>query len=110
MYITFTESAVKELAPKLAEPGSRLRLVYDTEGCGCAVNGVPALRIAHHADPDDIAAISEPFAVSYKTRDEVFFEDKMKIDYNDARRSFELKSSQQIYSTNMKLYESVPQP
>ncbi|WP_248925544.1 iron-sulfur cluster biosynthesis family protein [Paenibacillus hamazuiensis] len=103
MHITFTPAAAEQLEPKLAEPSSRLKLVYDNEGCGCAVNGVPALWIVDNGNPEDRSAKGEPFDVLFQAKDEIYFEDAMLIDYNPERRSFILKSNQQIYTTHLRL-------
>ena len=100
MRIAFTEPAIAALRAQFG-PDVNLRLIYDTEGCGCAVNGVPALRVIARAEPDDARAESDAFAVYYAPRQAVFFEEELTVGYAADKRSFILKSKQQIYSGSM---------
>ncbi len=105
MQITFTETAVKQLAPYISEQKGRLKLVYDTEGCGCAVNGVAALWLVDRTEAADIETDGDPYRVAYRAKDEVFFEESLKIDYHLTNKSFILKSSNQIYNANISLVD-----
>ncbi|UJF36029.1 iron-sulfur cluster biosynthesis family protein [Paenibacillus hexagrammi] len=80
MKVIFTEAAIDKLTPVL-QHGSMLRLVFDTEGCGCSVNGVPTLWIVAEPSSGDTAIEAEPFQMSIHTKDEIYFEELMKIDY-----------------------------
>src|SRR4051794_37605954 len=100
MHITFTESAVEQLGSQVSTE-TPLKLVFDSEGCGCAMNGVPTLWIVPEADPKDLQAEATPFHVIYSPKHEVFFEDHMKIDYQAASKSYILKSNNQIYNAGM---------
>lgn len=51
MHLTITEAAERILSPLLQEPSTWLKLVYDIEGCGCAVDGVPALWLVNECGP-----------------------------------------------------------
>jgi uncharacterized protein YqkB len=103
MKFTFSQPAIDRLSQGLPDKDSRLKLIYDTEGCGCAVNGVPALQIIREANTDDRKAEGGPFEVWYDPKQEVFFEDELKVDFNEARNAYILKSDNQIYTTNMRL-------
>lgn len=102
MHITFTESAIQQLEPYA---GGTLRLVYDSEGCGCAVNGVPSLWLVTNPEPKDLHADAEPFKVVFSPKHEVFFEDELKIDYRADKKSYILKSNGQIYNAGMDLID-----
>jgi uncharacterized protein YqkB len=104
MQITFTEQAVQQLEPVVSK-NSLLKLVFDSEGCGCAVNGVPALWVVPEADPIDLHAEASPFEVIYSPKHEVYFEDRMKIDYQPQSRSYILKSNNQIYNAGMRIID-----
>ncbi|WP_164716301.1 iron-sulfur cluster biosynthesis family protein [Paenibacillus whitsoniae] len=105
MNITFTESAVARLTPSLKEPGTFLRLVFDTEGCGCSVNGVPTLWLVSETAAGDLSAATNFVPVYYKAKDEIFFEEHMKLDFNEATKSYILKSNNQIYNATMSLVD-----
>jgi uncharacterized protein YqkB len=109
MQITFTDNALTQIHQMLeanhpAAP-SRLKLAYDSEGCGCAVNGVAALWIVDGPDGDDVESTGSPYRVLFDKKHEVFFDDAMTVDYNMSRRAFTLKSKQQIYNSMMRLID-----
>ncbi|CAH1195162.1 hypothetical protein PAECIP111893_00627 [Paenibacillus plantiphilus] len=103
MHFTFTDTAVEQLSAMLKDGNRSLRLKYDTEGCGCVVSGVPALELIQSPDDDDKQAEGSPYAVWYEPRFAVFFEPRLRIDYNAERYSFSLKSDNQIYTNNLRI-------
>ncbi|RAP78191.1 iron-sulfur cluster biosynthesis family protein [Paenibacillus montanisoli] len=103
MHFTFTPSAIEKLAPYLKDGRKSLKLLYDTEGCGCVVSGVPMLQLLDQPHQDDTLGSGTPYSVWYEPRYEVFFEPNLKVDYNEARSSFSLKSDSQIYTANLRL-------
>lgn len=103
MRFTFTNSAAEQLQRPLADGNSSLKLLYDTEGCGCVVSGVPTLQVVDKPDADDKLGDGTPYSVWYEPRYEVFFEPELKIDYSAARNAFILKSDSQIYTANLRL-------
>lgn len=100
MKIHFTPDT---LEPILSQCGSdpKLKLVYDAEGCGCAVSGVPTLWQVGQTGQDDELAETNAFHLTYEPRHEVFFEEEMTIDYDPVTRAFRLKSRQQTYNGTM---------
>lgn len=97
MHITLTDEASAALSKRLgAEPGT-LRIVYDTEGCGCAVNGVPALWIVDSPLDGDVSVASGPVDVWIDPNQAIFFEDAVKLDYRPDAHCFRLYSDSQIY-------------
>jgi uncharacterized protein YqkB len=105
MHITFTDSAKEKLAPYEGGAHGVLRLVFDSEGCGCAMNGVPSLWLVSEAEPKDLQANAEPFKVYFSPQHEVFFEDELKIDFHIGKKSYILKSNSQIYNAGMDLID-----
>ena len=103
MNITFTESAIRKLAPYLADGKSKLKLLHDTEGCGCVMSGVPALQLIETPTVDDREAAGNPFPFFYEPRHEVFYDEPLKVDYNESAGSFSLRSDNQIYTTHLRL-------
>ena len=103
MHFTFTSNAAERLREPLAEGGRSLKLLYDTEGCGCVMNGVPTLALVREPDPNDKLGDGAPYPVWYEPNYEVFFEPELKIDYNASRNAFVLKSDSQIYTANLRL-------
>ncbi|HZG55532.1 iron-sulfur cluster biosynthesis family protein, partial [Paenibacillus sp.] len=78
MHITITDAAAARLSGYSLAPGDRFRLVYDAEGCGCAVSGVASLWLTNAPDPDERQAETNDPAVSifYLQRQVVFFEER----------------------------------
>ncbi|WP_281887114.1 iron-sulfur cluster biosynthesis family protein [Paenibacillus sp. YYML68] len=102
MFIQFTEDAVQAIRERIGERAGRLKLVYDNEGCGCAVSGVPALWIIEAATAHDFQLQAEPLDVWMDNKHEVFFEEKMTVERSTKNdRCFILKSSGQIYNSYM---------
>ncbi|MCS7464437.1 hypothetical protein N0M98_30520 [Paenibacillus doosanensis] len=104
MQITFTDQAVDQLGKYQINENGELKLVYDSEGCGCAVSGVPTLWIVDRAGERDLRAEGTPYELLYEKKHEVFFEDRMTLDYAE-NRGYVLKSSGQIYNANMRLID-----
>lgn len=102
MHFTFSEAAQKQLQSTLA-PNEQLRLLYDTEGCGCVMNGVPTLQLVTEPPFGDRLASGDPYEVWVQPRYEVFFEDQLKIDYSAQSHSFSLKSNNQTYTNSLQV-------
>ena len=102
MRIQFTASAVAKLQPEL-DAGKLLKLLYDTEGCGCVVSGVPALQLLDEPGEHDVQGEGEPLTFLHEPRFDVFFEPQLKVDYDTARGQFVLKSDNQIYTNQLQL-------
>jgi|HigsolmetaAR203D_1030402.scaffolds.fasta_scaffold01184_13 uncharacterized protein YqkB len=84
--------------------GRRLRLVYDTEGCGCAVSGVPALQAVDEPAPGETEAETDgPFAILYDPGREVFFEDRLVIDRAPDGGGLMLRGAGQIYTAHLRV-------
>ncbi|MFK7691933.1 iron-sulfur cluster biosynthesis family protein [Paenibacillus sp. HJGM_3] len=109
MQITLTQAAREQLGQELAakspEAPIALKLAYDAEGCGCAVDGVTALWLVDGPEPDDRVAGGSAFNILYDKKHEVFFEDELTVDYSDARRAYTLRSKQQTYNSMMRLID-----
>lgn len=102
MQIELTPSARNRLS-ELAAGNHPLKLAYDTEGCGCAVNGVARLWKVAAADPSDEVACREPVTILYDRRQEIFFEDRLSLDFRENTGTFTLKSDNQIYATGLSI-------
>ena len=103
MHITFTDAAVAQLSPFIHNTGKQLKLLHDTEGCGCVVSGVPALQLIDRSSVDDRLSQGEPFSFWFEPRHEVFYDKRMRIDYDSVQGQFSLKSDSQIYTLNLPL-------
>lgn len=106
MNITFSPEACKQIQSRYGETPV-LKLVYDAEGCGCAVSGVPALWLISAPQHGDLTADTNAFHVYYEERQAVFFEAELCIDYVPATRAFKLKSKQQTYHDGMLILNKI---
>ncbi len=105
MHISFTEPAQRIVREQIGDRGGQLKLVYDAEGCGCALDGIAQLWIVDGRGKDDKPADASAFPVWYEPRHEIFFEDRLRIDYDMAKKSLVLKSDNQIYNARMSLVD-----
>jgi len=101
--ISMTPAAADRLATYELQSGDRIRLMYDSEGCGCAVSGVASLWLTDALEPDELEAETNAPALpmTYLKRQEVFFEDRLRLDYSPERRAFRLSSDGQIYGNGI---------
>lgn len=105
LHLHLSPEAREKLA-SAAKPGTVVRLVYDSEGCGCAVSGVPQLWLIPERDAKGlVSAVDEKPAVVYDPRQAVFFEPQLKLDYNADQNSFRLAGDGQIYHYGMTLID-----
>jgi uncharacterized protein YqkB len=102
MHILFSKSAIERLSPYLQDGINLLKLLHDTEGCGCVVSGVPALQLINEPSVDDKLAQGEPFPFYYEPRHEIYYEPQLRVDYNPSNNSFSLKSDSQIYTLHLR--------
>lgn len=102
MQISFTPTAVKALTPYIEDGTKQLKLLYDTEGCGCVVSGIPTLQLIGQGGPDDRLVQGDPLPFWHEPRHEVFFEPELRIDYDAARNAYSLKSDSQIYTLDLR--------
>ncbi len=107
MQIVISDAAQRALSERLTAANAKLKVVYDTDGCGCAVSGVVQLWQVDAVGPNDKIAHDGPVSVIYEARQEVFFEEQIKLDYREADRSFSLKSNNQIYNPSMRIIDRV---
>jgi uncharacterized protein YqkB len=103
--ITFTEKAIQQLTPILTQSKRMLKLKYDTDGCGCLVDGVIALWLVDEADDDDIAVETNFVPVLVEKSRLIFYDDVMTIDVVEGKNCFQLKSPGQILNPRMSLIE-----
>lgn len=72
MKIMFTDSAIERLTPYMDQGEALLKLAFDTEGCGCSVNGVPTLWLVSEESPNDLTAETNALKLIYSSNDEIF--------------------------------------
>jgi uncharacterized protein YqkB len=103
MIIHWSEEAMRTIRERYGADATTWKLVYDTEGCGCAVNGVPALWAVDAAEPGSAEAESNGLRLLYEPKHAIFFDERMSITYLPDANSFRLASDSQIYTTRLAL-------
>lgn len=103
MEIMITDPAVAKIKEKITDRKGYLKLKYDTEGCGCAVDGVAVLWFVPELEDDDIAIKTNAQTIYVEKAKTVFFDEKMKLDFPQTSNWFRLSSSQQILNGQMNL-------
>jgi Fe-S cluster assembly iron-binding protein IscA len=105
MNIQISERAVERLQQISRGERPIVQLMYDNEGCGCAVTGVPMLALVEQIDAQYVQAnVNDTrLALYYYPQHAVYFEDHLRIDYSPANNAFKLSSAQQIYTNDMKV-------
>ncbi|MYL19681.1 iron-sulfur cluster biosynthesis family protein [Halobacillus litoralis] len=90
MKLRITDEAKQQLE-QIQEAGRPiLRLFYDTEGCGCGVNGLPTIRLEHEERTTDERVENEDYPVIIDNQQAIFFKKDMKLDF--VRGTFRLSS------------------
>ncbi|MDK8179724.1 iron-sulfur cluster biosynthesis family protein [Paenibacillus sp. UMB4589-SE434] len=98
--LQLTEAAIEAIEQQLNGTGI-LKLIYDTDGCGCAVNGVPSLWLVSEPSAFDVSILTNaPFPIVIDRHQTVFFEEQMRL-YTQGSGYYKLSSNQQIYSVHV---------
>ena len=101
MQLQISEQAATKLKTQMTDDlNFAYHLIYDTEGCGCAVNGVPTLKwlpLNHDPHKKFIAIADSPIPVRISENDAVFFEEKLKLDFEPSTFCYKLSGPGQIY-------------
>ena len=103
MELTITDIAAEKMNERIANREGYLKLKYDTDGCGCAVNGVVVLWFVPELEADDIAIETNDRTIYVEKSKTIFFDEQMKIDFSNATNCFQLKSPEQILNGFMSL-------
>lgn len=104
MQIELSETAEKMLQEALlAAPGKQIQLAYDSEGCGCAVSGVPALWLTDQpvGETEQIQTNGTPIHIQSVKK--VFFDEQMKMDADEKSNTFSLKSKSEMLNPKMRM-------
>ncbi|GAB2573937.1 iron-sulfur cluster biosynthesis family protein [Gracilibacillus alcaliphilus] len=94
MKLTITDQALKKLMEINNEEQLLLALTYDTEGCGCGVNGMPTITLIKEQTANQHQVECEQAQTVVQHQQAVFFNKDMKLDYNGA--TFRLSSPEEM--------------
>ncbi|RSD27335.1 iron-sulfur cluster biosynthesis family protein [Mesobacillus subterraneus] len=105
MKLKITETATKKLQEKTAGKQGYIKLIYDIDGCGCAVNGVAALWLEKEYNDDENQMETGSIPIYIQKSREVFFDDQMTLDYKESAGCFQLKSPNEYLNPRMSFYD-----
>ncbi|TQS74697.1 iron-sulfur cluster biosynthesis family protein [Ornithinibacillus gellani] len=94
MKLHLTKQASDKLSKINKEHYSYLLIWYDTEDCGCGVNGLPIPTLVHDKKPTEIELESESFPALVDRQQSIFFTKEMTLDF--ANETFRLSSPEGI--------------
>nr|WP_281394009.1 iron-sulfur cluster biosynthesis family protein [Texcoconibacillus texcoconensis] len=101
--VTLTDEGRNIVKRAMSEQLGMLKIVYDTDGCGCAVSGVPKLQLVSNKTETDIDIKSEDgdIPILIERRFQVFFDPKMTLSASVKPGRLQLKSDQQIFHSRL---------
>lgn len=105
MKISLNPTAEKLIADKLGAKPGLLRLVYDTENCGCGMSGVPGLAIVSEPGAYDIPMENEVYPFWIDKMQAVFFEEELTLKGEENTGTFRLDGPSQFYKSNIRLVD-----
>ncbi|WP_416149359.1 iron-sulfur cluster biosynthesis family protein [Salipaludibacillus sp. HK11] len=106
MKIKITDTAKQIIIEQASDTNSHiLVLQYDTDGCGCVVNGVSNLvEITEDKLTGEELLIEtepKPFRVAIQKRVEWVYDNELIIDFSDSANMLQLKSPNQMINPRM---------
>lgn len=101
MKITLDQQAIEIINQRLGESAGQVRLVYDTEGCGCY--GITVLHLVDEPLKHDEPIENADFTFWIDPQRAVFYEDEMTLSGDPITKTFRLAGNSQIYSSNVGL-------
>lgn len=105
MQINISETAEKKISEKTAGKAGFLKLMYDIDGCGCAVSGVPVLWLVKELEANDIEIKTNGHPIYIEKSKQVFFDETMMLDFIENINTFQLKSPGQYLNPRMSLVD-----
>ncbi|NGP43637.1 iron-sulfur cluster biosynthesis family protein [Bacillaceae bacterium SIJ1] len=103
MMLKLDDETAQRLTEKVTNENHVVRLVYDHEGCGCAVSGVPLLVEAAAAEEGDVLLSHHPLPFYIWGPHRIFFAEYLQLKANPGKETFTLQSSSEIFSPHVRL-------
>ncbi|OZU90041.1 hypothetical protein CIL03_02575 [Virgibacillus indicus] len=79
MKLSISPEARKQLNQLNTENSRYLLLWYDTDGCGCGVNGMPTIRFTNEKTSSDIKVDNDMYSVLIHKQQATFFAENMSL-------------------------------
>lgn len=105
MKMTLNALAEKIIADTMGQKPGMLRLVYDTENCGCGMSGVPGVHIVSEPGAYDIPLESDSYPFWVDKMQAVFFENELTLQGEETGGTLRLDGASQFYKSNIRLID-----
>lgn len=105
MNLKITVAATNKLKEKFSGRPGYLKLKYDIDGCGCAVNGVAVLWLESERFENEHKLETNSIPVYVEKSKEVFFDEQMTIDYSESAGCYQLKSPNEYLNPRMSYFD-----
>lgn len=99
MKLKITDEALHQLQLLQPEDRPKLRMEYDSDGCGCGVNGMPSIYFTNQSTEYDIKVENEHYTIFLDEQQKVFFKPVMTLEWN--KRLFRLKSPEGMLNPSL---------
>ncbi|MCQ6273796.1 iron-sulfur cluster biosynthesis family protein [Bacillus sp. V3B] len=109
MKITITDQASEKINQYRRGKEGWLKLKYDAEECGCIMCGVTNLWLVSDLEDDDYKVETNNGDIYIEKSKEVFLDEVLTIDFNDATYCFQLKSPNQYLNPRMNFFDKTKQ-
>jgi len=103
--LKITEAASNKLSEQIAGKQGYVKLKYDIDGCGCAVNGVAALWFEREKEAEEHSIETGNISIYIEKAKEVFFAEEMTLDFHKTNGCFQLKSPNEYLNPRMSFYD-----
>lgn len=94
MELIITNNALEKIKSLTENRSGILALTYDTDGCGCGVNGMPTISLIATVEEYHKRIECHQYDVVVHKQEAVFFSEKMTLDYNGS--TFRLTSPNEM--------------
>ena len=105
MYIEWTDQALTKITEKINGANGYLLLKYDTDGCGCVVDGVTALWLVQELDEDFERVETNSLPIYVEKSNMYFLDELMKIKFEPTANCFMLVSPNQTLNPRLSFYK-----
>ncbi|MBP1999673.1 uncharacterized protein YqkB [Paenibacillus shirakamiensis] len=104
MNVVLDDHAVRIFTAKIGDSPGQIRLLYDTEGCGC--DGITSFQIVSQPQPHDQPIQNDIFSFWVDGQRAIYYEENLRIKGDPLDSSFRLEGDSQVYSRNVKIVDA----
>jgi uncharacterized protein YqkB len=109
MKITITDGAAQKIKQYRIGKKGWLKLKYDAEECGCVMCGVTNLWLVSELEEDDYEIETNNGGIYVEKSKEIFLDEVLTIDFNEAAHCFQLKSPNEYLNPRMNIFDKTTQ-